>query len=160
MTPPQARARFRDLCLDANDPALVGAFWAAVLGRQVEPDTTEPDTTDGAGSNDVFLPAGADGGPSIYVNRVAEPKTVKDRIHIDVTLEPGEEIAGLLALGATVVTAPDEVRWWVLADPEGNEFCAYAPDADASNDADAEVPLNDAPEHDAPDDDAPVRPYR
>jgi hypothetical protein len=31
-------------------------------------------------------------------------------------------------LGARVVSEPDgEQRWWVLADPEGNEFCAFAP---------------------------------
>ncbi len=99
------------------------------LGREVEQDET------GA-----FLRAAADGGPSIYVNRVPEPKTVKDRVHLDVTLEPGQQIADLLALGATVVTEAGDVPWWVLADPEGHEFCAFLPDADATNDADAEVP--------------------
>ena len=127
-------ARFRDLCLDANDPALVGAFWAAVLGREAE-DVGEGDGT----SRDVFLRAAADGGPSIYVNGVPEPKTVKDRIHVDVTLEPGQEVTDLLGLGATVVTEPGADRWWVLADPEGNEFCAFLPDSDATNDADAEI---------------------
>jgi outer membrane lipoprotein SlyB len=116
-------ARFRELCLDANDPAVVGAFWAAVLGREVE-DAGEGDGT----SRDVFLAAGADGGPSIYVNGVPEPKTGKVRIHLDVTLEPGQEISHLLSLGATVVTEPGAVRWWVLADPEGHEFCAFLPD--------------------------------
>ena len=127
-------ARFRDLCIDANDPQRVGAFWAAVLGRPVE-DAGQGDGT----SRDAFLPAAADGGPSIYVNGVPEPKTVKDRIHLDVTLEPGQEIPDLLGLGATVVAEPDTHRWWVLADPEGNEFCAFLPETDASNDADAEV---------------------
>jgi hypothetical protein len=70
---------------------------------------------------------------------VPEPKTVKDRIHIDVTLEPGQSISSLLRLGATVVQEPDPVRWWVLADPEGNEFCAFLPETDATNDADAEA---------------------
>ena len=32
------------------------------------------------------------------------------------------------ARGATVLRGPDdEIRWWVTADPEGNEFCAFAP---------------------------------
>jgi hypothetical protein len=121
-------ARFRDLCLDANDPEPVARFWATVLGREVE-------LSDG----DAYLAAGADGGPSIYVNRVPEPKTGKVRIHLDVTLEPGQEIPDLLRLGATVVTEPGEVRWWVLADPAGNEFCAFLTGTVASNDADAEV---------------------
>ena len=132
-------ARFRDVCLDANDPQLVGAFWGAVLGREPE------DAGQGAGTTaDVFLAPGADGGPGLFVNGVPEPKTGKVRLHLDVTLEPGQEVADLLALGATVVAAPDEVRWWVLADPEGHEFCAFPPEADgpddATNDADAEQP--------------------
>lgn len=135
MTNPQAIAAFRDLCIDAVDPAPVGAFWAEVFGRTVE------DAGQGGGSsNDVYLQAGPDGGPSIYVNGVPEPKTGKVRLHIDVTLEPGQEISQLLALGATIVSAPGEVRWWVLADPGGNEFCAFPAASDASNDADAEVP--------------------
>ena len=131
------KATFRNLCFDAHDPRLVGTFWAAVLGRSVE-DVGEGDGT----TPDVFLQAGPDGGPSIYVNGVPEPKTVKDRSHVDVTLEPGQEVADLLALGATVLTAPGEEPWWVLADPEGHEFCAFLPQADATNDADAEVPAS------------------
>ena len=122
-------ARFRDVCLDANDPELVGRFWAAVLGREADVDA----------DGDVRLRRAADGGPGIWVNRVPEPKTVKDRLHLDVTLEPGQEVTDLLRLGATVVTEPGDVAWWVLADPEGNEFCAFLPESDATNDADAEV---------------------
>jgi hypothetical protein len=129
-------ASFRDLCLDACDPQRVGAFWAAVLGRDIE-DAGRGDGT----TRDVLLRPGADGGPGLYVNGVPEPKTVKDRLHVDVTLEPGSEVTDLLRLGATVVSEPGEVRWWVLADPEGNEFCAFLPETDATNDADAEVPV-------------------
>jgi hypothetical protein len=54
---------------------------------------------------------------------VPEPKTVKNRIHWDVTVP---DMAPLVAAGATVLRKPDdEVRWYVLADPEGNEFCAF-----------------------------------
>ena len=124
-------ARLRDVCLDANDPAVVGAFWGALLGREVELEA------DGA-----FLRPALDGGPGIWVNRVPEPKTAKDRVHLDIDLEPGREVADLLALGASVVTAPGDQPWWVLADPEGHEFCAFLPQADATNDADAEVPAS------------------
>jgi len=122
-------ARLRDVCLDANDPAVVGAFWGALLGREVELE-----------ADGVFLRPVLDGGPGIWVNRVEEPKTAKDRVHLDVDLEPGREVGDLLALGASVVTAPGDQPWWVLADPEGHEFCAFLPQADATNDADAEVP--------------------
>ena len=124
-------ARFRDVCIDANDPEPVGRFWGEVLGRDVEVDE----------SGDVLLRPGPDGGPGIWVNRVPEPKSGKVRIHLDVTHEPGQEIPDLLRLGATVVAEPDAVRWWVLADPAGNEFCAFLPETDATNDADVEVPV-------------------
>ena len=122
-------ASFRDVVLDATEPAVVGAFWGAVLGREVEIDA----------DGDVTLRPGADGGPSVTVLRVPEVKTVKNRLHLDVTLAPGHELTDLLSLGATVLVEPHEHSWWVLADPEGNEFCAFPPDSDASNDADAEA---------------------
>jgi hypothetical protein len=58
---------------------------------------------------------------------VPEPKTVKNRLHWDVDLTaPGPE--AFLAAGATMLREPgDGVTWWVLADPEGNEFCAFPP---------------------------------
>jgi len=54
---------------------------------------------------------------------VPEPKTVKNRIHWDVTV-PG--VAPLVEAGAAVLREPGgDIRWYVLADPEGNEFCAF-----------------------------------
>ena len=64
-------------------------------------------------------------GPSVFFNEVPEAKTVKNRVHLDVWL-PGTEIEPLVGLGARVLRAPDEdIDWWVVADPEGNEFCAF-----------------------------------
>ena len=55
-----------------------------------------------------------------------EPKTGKNRVHLDVTTP---DLAALVAAGATVLRPRDqEIRWTVLADPDGNEFCAF--DAD------------------------------
>lgn len=55
---------------------------------------------------------------------VPEPKTAKNRRHWDVTCD---DVPALVARGATVLREPDdEIAWTVLADPEGNEFCAYA----------------------------------
>ena len=67
-------------------------------------------------------PAGA--GPLIWVNPVPEPKTVENRVHLDVV----GDAAALRAAGATLVRARDtDIEWDVLADPEGNEFCCFAP---------------------------------
>ena len=67
-------------------------------------------------------PAGQ--GPLIWIVPVPEPKTVKNRMHLDVTGDKAE----LLSLGATLVRARDQdIEWDILADPEGNEFCVFAP---------------------------------
>ena len=52
---------------------------------------------------------------------VPEPKTVKNRLHWDVY----GDVDDLVARGATPLW--EMPRWRVLADPEGNEFCVFAP---------------------------------
>jgi Glyoxalase-like domain len=107
-----AVARFKDLCLDAGDPARLGAFWASVLGRTWE----AQDGGDG-------LLTGRTPRHTIWVNRVPEAKTVKRRVHLDIY---ARDLADLQALGATVVEPRHGTRaWTVMADPEGGEFCAF-----------------------------------
>jgi hypothetical protein len=56
---------------------------------------------------------------------VQEPKTIKNRVHLDVTTD---DVHGLVTAGARVVRAQDgEISWTVLADLGGNEFCAFTP---------------------------------
>jgi hypothetical protein len=107
-----AIALFKDLCLDAGDPARLGAFWAAALGRAWE----AQDDGDG-------LLTGPTPQHTIWVNRVPEAKTVKDRVHLDIY---ARDLADLEALGATIVERQNDTRaWTVMADPEGGEFCAF-----------------------------------
>jgi hypothetical protein len=64
-------------------------------------------------------------GPLIWIVPVPEPKIVKNRMHFDVVGETWP----LLSAGATMVREQDdEIEWDVLADPEGNEFCVFAPE--------------------------------
>ena len=129
-------AVLRDLCLDALDPARIGAFWGAVLGRE----PADAGEGDGATRDVVLRENPASPGPTLWVNGVREPKTEKLRLHLDVDLRDGQDVPDLLALGATLLTEPsDGTPWWVLADPEGNEFCAFPPEPVATNDEDAEV---------------------
>ena len=110
-----ALARWKDLCPDAVRPADVAPFWADVLGLTAE--TQE--------SGDVVL-RGARPEQTVWFNTVPEPKTVKNRVHIDVVTD---DVDALVAHGARVVRARDEgIGWTVLADPDGNEFCAFTPD--------------------------------
>jgi len=104
-------ARWKDLCLDATDMSVAAEFWAAALDLRLEPR-----------SEAVTLLRGDVSEQATWVNRVPEPKTVKNRVHPDLR----HDLDQLLALGATVLRAPDdEISWHVLADPAGNEFCCF-----------------------------------
>ena len=110
-------ATFKDLCLDAGDPGVLGAFWAAALDLELH--TQE--------SGDTYL-TGPTKEHTIWVNRVPEPKTVKHRMHLDLNVGSVDE---LTALGATVLDA-ESFRWTLMADPEGGEFCAFVREGEIS----------------------------
>jgi hypothetical protein len=118
-----ALASLYSICLDANDPQRVAAFWGALLGREVE----EAGAGDGTTPDAVLRPGEGSPAPAVWVNGVPEPKSVKDRVHLDVRLL-ADTPDDVVALGATVLAEPEGERsWWVLADPEGHEFCAFPP---------------------------------
>jgi hypothetical protein len=70
-------------------------------------------------------------GPYLWFLRTPDPKTVWNRVHLDVRPYPGgdreAEAARLRTLGATAIDLELDLPWTVLADPEGNEFCVLAP---------------------------------
>jgi hypothetical protein len=104
--------RLYEVVVDCADAHRVGAWWAEVLGATVRTDGDDAWFDDAPG-----MPF------ELVFGTVPEPKTVKNRVHWDVDVPSVEP---LLAHGATVLREPDdEVSWWVLADVEGNEFCAF-----------------------------------
>jgi len=108
---------FKDLCLDSTDPRLVAPFWSSALGLTLEYQD----------SGDAVL-RGTEPTQTMWINTVPEPKTVKNRVHLDLHTD---EIDTLLALGATVQPEQnDEDPWTVLADPEGNDLCGFVRAAD------------------------------
>jgi len=115
---------------DAGDPHRLAEFWAAALGYILEPGYDDPDGASIVDPDDV--------GPAIGFLRVPEPKTAKNRLHIDIRVAgPGMRTAAsaermrrkaseLVTLGATQVREDfygDELGHVVMLDPEGNEFC-------------------------------------
>jgi len=63
---------------------------------------------------------------------VTDQKTVKNRLHLDLTPDSADreaEIERIIALGArrADVGQTGTESWTVLADPEGNEFCVVRP---------------------------------
>ncbi|MEV0839161.1 VOC family protein [Actinocatenispora sera] len=116
----------QNVAIDCTDAYTLARFWSEVTGRPLGPD-------DRPGDHEIAVPL-ADG-PALYFNQVPEPKIVKNRVHLCLRPETtrDEEVARLLALGATLVADrrnPDGTGWAVLADPEGNEFCVLRSDAD------------------------------
>ena len=108
---------------DCADPAALARFWAGAAGWPVA--RTEDEL--------VGLRSPAGMGPYLEFLRVADGKTVKNRIHPDVAPyrgeDPAAEVARLRAAGAALadVGQGDDASWTVLADPEGNEFCVLSP---------------------------------
>ena len=108
-------AAFKDLCIDANDPLLLGTFWAVAAGRELE-------QTERGG----IVLTGATRQHRIWVNEVPETKTVKHRVHLDVYVRDLDELE---AVGSRVVEPQREGwSWTVMADPEGGEYCAFLRD--------------------------------
>jgi hypothetical protein len=111
-----AIARYKDLCIDANNPAMLGPFWARVL---------DPRWEQAEGAQRILGPTPRH---TIWVNRVPERKTVKHRVHLDIY---AADLAALEALGSKPIRRQGEGRTWtVMADPEGNEFCAFVDQPD------------------------------
>jgi hypothetical protein len=104
----------KNVTFDCADALVVATFWAAALGSNVDEEST---------SDRAFVEAAGWGGPNMWFVRVPEPKTAKNRMHLDLRA-PGpipDEVARLTALGATVAHVGDDLT--VMLDPEGNEFC-------------------------------------
>lgn len=134
--------------IDCADPGTLSGFWAVALGYVVQP------PPEGFATWEAFLrqmgvpesdwnmrsavtdPEGV--GPRVFFQRVPEPKTVKNRVHLDIRTSGGQgvekglrrgrvdaKVAELLDAGATLLRAMEEMGeyWVVLQDPEGNEFC-------------------------------------
>lgn len=139
-------ARTFQVTFDAADPLALGEFWCAALGyeRDAPPEgfaTWEAALTAWGvpterwnSKNAVSDPDGV--GPRIFIQQVPEPKSAKNRVHLDLNVSAGragDERLGVLraeadrltGLGATVVNEAAELGdvWIVMRDPEGNEFC-------------------------------------
>jgi hypothetical protein len=131
--------------IDSSSPHDLADWWAEALGWQVEPQdealirrmvaaghASEGDTT--RHRDALVWKVGAalrspdPGRPRLLFQLAPEPKTVKNRQHLDVHVGADRreaEVARLLELGATELWRASQgpYQWVTLADPEGNEFC-------------------------------------
>lgn len=128
-------ARIRDVVVDCAHPASVARFWAAVLDDyEVAPyDDEELDRLRDMGIDDpeddpsVLVEAGPGVRPRFFFQLVPERKTVKNRLHLDLSAtDRSAEVARLTGLGAQLLRSYDDHD--LLGDVEGNEFCVFSAD--------------------------------
>jgi hypothetical protein len=138
------------LVIDCADPDRLARFWVAALGYVLQPppegfaswddyyrDLGVPEDELGVGADSIVDPRGQ--GPRIWFQVVPEAKTIKNRLHLDLTVSGGRsvpletrrervdaEVSRLAGLGATVaqVLFTEDLDHYAVAmkDPEGNEF--------------------------------------
>jgi predicted enzyme related to lactoylglutathione lyase len=111
---------------DCHNPAAVAGFWELATGW------VPGDSVAFLSADSVSLRSPAGVGPYLELLPSAEPRTVKNRIHLDVAPFPGHDqaaaVAALLAAGAVPAdVGQGSASWTVLADPEGSEFCVLSP---------------------------------
>ncbi|CAM5449525.1 hypothetical protein GCM10010329_34520 [Streptomyces spiroverticillatus] len=142
------------LVIDSNNAPVLADFWAEALGYVVEDPSALIEQLLAAGhlpeqavtehnGHKLFRglagvrhpddpydeSSGVGRGRRLLFQDVPEPKSGKNRLHIDVHAEPGDldkEVDRLEQLGATRVNEVNQGpagHWWVMRDPEGNEFC-------------------------------------
>ncbi len=115
--------RVSNITFDCADPYALVQFWSEVTGFPEDPENgNEPGDPEG-------LLVAPDNQVNLLFIKVPEPKSVKNRVHLDfmpTERTRDEEVARLLTIGANLVDdhrQPDGTGWVVFADPEGNEFC-------------------------------------
>jgi hypothetical protein len=123
-------AQLGDIVFDCRHPASLARFWAAALdGYAVAPyDEAELARLRAKGIFDVeddpmVVVERVDGaGLRLLFQLVPEPKTAKNRVHLDLRADdPRAELNRLTALGARLLA--DHDSFLVLTDIEDNEFC-------------------------------------
>lgn len=134
--------------IDCADPAKLADFWANALGYKIQDPPKGFDSwpafltsigvpeSEWNSASAVIDPDGK--GPRIFFQRVPEPKTVKNRLHLDLNAGGGRDVPEeesrarvgaaverLQSLGATKLREMEQrgEYWIVMTDPEGNEFC-------------------------------------
>ena len=133
------------ITVDCSAPHELADWWAEALGWQREPSdeafirrmvdagyATDADTARHRGelvwAEGAAITHPTGGAPRLLFQRVPEPKTGKNRLHLDVDVgadRVAEEVHRLTGMGATVLHTGQQGphSWVTIADPEGNELC-------------------------------------
>lgn len=126
------------ITFDAHEPVALATFWASAL-RYPSPDVealaerlrADGEPEDRLGNWAIIGdPNGVE--PRVFFQKVPEPKTAKNRVHLDIRAGTSRdraavdaEAARLVGLGAKKIQGVEDLGSYfvVMQDPEGNEFC-------------------------------------
>jgi len=114
--------RLHHIVIDTHDLPGLARFWAQALDWKILSER----------EREIVIGPAEDAPIGMCFMPVTDPKTVKNRMHLDLTTSAADrdqEIDRLVALGARRVNVGQTgtESWTVLADPEGNEFCVVRP---------------------------------
>jgi predicted enzyme related to lactoylglutathione lyase len=114
--------RLHHIVIDTYDLPGLARFWTQALGWPVLSER----------EREIVIGPDVNASVGICFMPVTDAKTVKNRVHVDLTTsaeDRDQEIERLIGLGARRVDVGQtgEESWTVLADPEGNEFCVVRP---------------------------------
>ena len=111
------------LVIDCTDPVALAVFWQSVFAVEVDAVEEEP-----ARYVDLRSRPGV---PVLRFQRVPEPKTLKNRLHLDIeVVSLDDAVARIEGFGGRPLRPRGTdygVHYRVMADPEGNEFCLIEP---------------------------------
>ena len=103
------------ITMDVNDLESCAKFWSQVLGADI------------LYQNEKYLRLGQKGKrPTLLLQKVPEPHKGKNRVHIDLDVPDLDgAVSRVQALGGNKLRELNEygIKWAVMADPDGNEFC-------------------------------------
>ncbi len=103
------------ITMDVNDLETGAKFWSQVLGTEI------------LYQNEKYLRLGHKGErPTLLLQKVPEPHEVKNRVHIDLDVaDLDAAVSRVQKLGGNKLRELNEygIKWAVMADPDGNEFC-------------------------------------
>lgn len=122
--------KINHITIDCQEPFVIAAFWQQAMGWSEDPD--DPNLPE----QDAAYIESPDGSQNLLFLRVPEGKTVKNRVHIDISSTDttrDAEVERLVALGASVfddLRNPDGTGWVTMQDPDGNEFCVVRSDSE------------------------------
>ena len=115
----EAIGSFNGLVIDGADTFALAGFWSALMGTEIDEVANDGHYIDLRATDRI---------PVLRFQRVPERKTLKNRLHLDIEVEDlSGSIARVRELGGSIVRNVRTEYGWdyaVLADPEGNEFCA------------------------------------